>query len=114
MPRLVSDLVTEVRGLVQDVNSGRYTDDLIIRGLNNALLRIRYTRPDAFIGNYDDPTPQYTKLQLTEAVQVPEVYFPAIVEFMTAYTQLLEDEFSEEGKVAFLFQRFDRAIRMGL
>jgi hypothetical protein len=102
---LVSDIVAHTRDLLQDWDDDRrYSDASLIRNLNMCLLEIRRVRPDAFIGAYDAPVVQYSKMD--SELQLSEMFMPSIVKYVTGMAELRDDEYTTDGRASALLQAF--------
>jgi hypothetical protein len=101
---IVSDLITLVRETLQDMDGDRYTDLRIIRALNLGVLEVRRTRPDYFIGTYDEPT--WLASDLNETVPLPQNVLPSVIVYATGWIELGDDEYANDGRAAALLKKF--------
>jgi hypothetical protein len=98
----VGDLITQVRVLLQDVDSDRYSDAMMVQALNEGLLETRRLRPDLFRGRMAQ-VPQYTTAQLATRLAYEQMYMPALVNFVAGRVQLQDqEEFSDARAGVFI------------
>lgn len=74
---LVSDVVTQVRDIIQDTQTPyRYSDDMLVRFVNQTLKRMVVIRPDLFSTIEDVPTTPDTVFQSlpSSAVRLIDIY----------------------------------------
>lgn len=57
MARLVSDVLVQVREILQDTTGLRYTNASLVRFINDAVVEARSIRPDLFVGAYNESLP---------------------------------------------------------
>ena len=85
------------------MDGDRYTDSRIIDALNLGVLDTRRSRPDMFIGRFDDATPQFTGL--TETFSLPEVIVPPLVAYAVGWIEMGDDEYTQDGRAAALMKK---------
>ncbi len=74
---LVSDVVTQVRDIIQDTQTPyRYSDDMLVRFLNQTLKRMVVLRPDLFSSIEEIPTESGTPFQSlpSDAMRLVDIY----------------------------------------
>lgn len=101
---LVSDVLADVRDILQDHEGDRYPEPSLIRLVNMAMLELRRVRPDYFIGAYAAPVPRVS-LPGSE-LQVAETCYPSIVKYVAGMAELRDDEFATDGRAAALMGAF--------
>ena len=104
-------IVDEARSLLQDqVTPYRYTDPQLLQAINISLYEIRRIRPDAFAGNFI--TGLTPLAALGDPVPVDDIFFPPMIDFVTGYAELRDDEFVDGaadatgGRAVALLERF--------
>lgn len=131
------NVLDEAAVLLQDTGFDRYTETVLIAKLNRGLQELGRLRPDAFWDFFDeetgeivvpivaatDPDPdsdtavfdayEDADAALTDAINWPLQFYPAIVYFVAASAELVEDEFTNDGRAITLMQEFKRMV-MGL
>jgi hypothetical protein len=116
MPYTYADVLTEAREILQDVDTPtRYDDPTLINKLNRALLEISRVRPDAFWDQFDTDTddidvPRITAGTVTSVFVLPVQFFPAVVSFVVAWAEILDDEFTNDGRAAALLGQFRNQV----
>jgi hypothetical protein len=135
MAKTYQDAINEARDILQDTREPqRYTDVILLRKLNRALIELSRLRPDAFTELFDDTTgdiivpevvivdatpdsdpdavdaDEDSEVALTDAFGPPTMFFPAIVYFITASAEILDDEFTTDGRAAMLMSQFKQEI----
>lgn len=132
--RTYQNILTEVSVLLQDTGYDRYTESVLIAKLNRALQELGRIRPDAFWDRFDeetgeivvpvvsnpDPDPdsdttefdtyEDADVDLDDQIDWPLQFYPAIVYFVTASAELVEDEFTNDGRAITLMNEFKRML----
>ena len=107
---LLSDLIGQVRELVQDeVTPYRYSDDRLYRVLNNAFAEAYRIRPDIFV-DLDFTIPFVAPADSTDTFPLDQQFYTAFVDFVTATTELSDDEWTVDGRAMTLMQLFSARI----
>lgn len=135
MAKTYANAITEARQLLQDTDTPqRYTDVILLAKLNRALQELARLRPDAFFDQFDDttgeivvpevvvtdPTPDSDPdtIDATEDGQVattenflpPMQFYTPVVYFIVASAEILDDEFTEDGRASMLMAQFKQSI----
>ena len=99
-----SDYGTAARILLQDQTAPfRFPDGDLALALSIALQSAHSLRPDLFLGV--SAVPSYTVLDTT-AVVIDERYRMALVYYMTGWTQMRDDEYTQDSRAAIFIQKF--------
>jgi hypothetical protein len=116
------NLIDEARVYLQDTDTSdpRYTDTKLIAMLNqglNALIRIR---PDAAYDLYDDNalnTPEVVasgavapQVNVTDTFSLDMQFFNPLIHYTVGMAELVDDEYTEDGRAAMLLQQFQRQV----
>lgn len=112
-------LIAETRTRLKDTDPEcyRYSDALLISVLNRGLNDLNRIRPDAwytFYGIYPNGAPEITDNFLTLPGQVnweadfqPDIrFYPAMVDYVTGFVHMMEDEYVNSGAAAAFLNRF--------
>jgi hypothetical protein len=132
MAKTWANLITEVRVLLQDTDGDRWSDDVLLAKLNRALQELGRVRPDAFYDRWNvdeivipevfatDPTPdsdvtvfdpeEDSDVPLTAEIDIPMMFYPPLVYFVAASAELVEDEFTNDGRAITLMNEFKRMV----
>lgn len=121
--KTIDDAFAEARAVINDSNSERFTDDLVMLKFNTALSEVWRYRPDSRIGNFVQGVfsrnPQMTYTVADDLAQVPptpfpidEVYFSPVVFYIAGLLDLSDDEFSDDNRAMTLLTSF-RAMLIG-
>jgi hypothetical protein len=99
-----SDYGAAARILLQDQTAPlRYPDTDLALALSIALEEAHRLRPDLFLGITSVPT--YTALDTT-AVTMDERYRMALVYYIAGWTQMRDDEYTQDGRAGVFLQKF--------
>jgi hypothetical protein len=110
--RTVGDCVTQARTLLNDSDGTRYSDADLIGYINDAVQEARALRPDLFLPNVGtDPA---DVAALSAAFPLPNMYFRATYEWITAMAELRDDQFSVDGRAAMLLGQLPRKLVQGV
>jgi hypothetical protein len=109
------NLLDEAREILQDTDSDgyRYSDTILLNTLNRGLQELGRIRPDAYWITFD-----------TEDIQIPELatgdlgttfpismqFFAPLVSFVCAWCEVLDDEFTVDGRAGMLLQSFKSQV----
>lgn len=111
----ISDVITQAREIVQDVDSDRHTDEKLVGYLNNAIADARRLRPDLFLPDTSVAIiTQYTAADLASPPDFPieMTYFTAVVEYIAGFVGLGDDEFAQDNRAVALLNRFAQKLSM--
>lgn len=108
---LLSEAVTDIRGILQDEEVPyRYPDAVLRAGLNDGLSIAYANRPDLFIGAFTGP-PRVTAA--TGELPFEAMYQPALIRYAAGWAEMRDDEFTTDGRAASLRQEFVAQLRGG-
>jgi len=105
-----SDLLTEVREIVQDTATDRFSDALLRRHLNRGIRDMSRIRPDAFWDLYDanslkvpeviaaGETPTGTQITEDSEFQFEPQFWTPLVSYVVGSVEMIEDEYTLEGR----------------
>lgn len=108
----ISDVVTQTREQIQDVSEPyRRADSVLIGYLNNALQEVKRLRPDLLLSlNFVVPTITEADITAGTAFPISEMYFPAVVEYVSGFAEMSNDEFALDGRAIALLNRFSQKL----
>lgn len=115
---LVGELFLRVRRIVNDVDTPyRYSDAHLYEQLETSLYDLYRLRPDAFIDRLD-AIPSYPQdtVTPTAAIDDPTVialdntFLQPIIYYIAGNLELIDDEFTVDGRAALLLKSFSNAI----
>ncbi len=119
------DILDEARTLLQDVDAEpayRYSDEVLTAKLNRALREFSRLRPDAFDVLFTDTdtesggtlnVPSLTVDDLGDTFPFEEMFYTPIVYFVVGSAELVDDEYTNDGRVSALMSQF-RTMLVGL
>lgn len=135
MAKTYANALTEARQILQDTETPqRYTDAILLAKLNRALQELGRLRPDAYFDQFDDTTGEIvipevvttdadpdTDPDTIDATEDGEVattdnflpsmqFYTPVVYFIVASAEILDDEFTEDGRAAMLMAQFKQSI----
>lgn len=117
MAKTYENSVDEAREILQDtVEPYRYSDASLLNILNRALQSIARIRPDAYWDTFsgsDIVVPEITSITLTDNFPLPMQFYAPVVNFIVAWAEVLDDEFTQDGRAGLLMQQFKMEV-MGL
>jgi hypothetical protein len=107
--------ITEAREILQDTDSTgyRYSDTVLLNILNRALQELGRIRPDAFWATFDTDDiviPEVTDSDLSTVFPIPMQFYSPVVSFIVAWAEVLDDEFTVDGRAAALWQQFKTQV----
>jgi len=109
--------IDEAREILQDTDEPyRYDDSILLNILNRALQELGRIRPDAFWTTFttdDIVVPEVTTLDLSTTYPLPMQFYLPVVSFIVAWAEVLDDEFTQDGRAGMLLQQFKTQV-MGL
>ena len=107
---LLSDLITQVRELVQDeVVPYRYSDVRLYRTLNNAFVEAYRIRPDIFT-SLDFTIPFVEPADAADTFPLDQQFYMAFVDFVTSMVEFSDDEWTIDGRAASLLSLFNARL----
>ncbi len=119
------DVITETRVLLQDSDSDnyRYSEVVLIAILNRGLQSVARSRPDACYDLYTDNSLEVPELVEDSPGSGQTIYttnfglemqfFNPLVSYLVGIAELVDDEYTEDGRAAMLLQAF-KAELLGL
>ncbi len=125
MAKTYQDVITEVRVLLQDTDSDnyRYSEVVLIAILNRGLQSVARSRPDACYDLYTDNSLEVPELVedspgsgqtiYTDSFGLEMQFFNPLVSYLVGIAELVDDEYTEDGRAAMLLQAF-KAELLGL
>ena len=125
MAKTYQDVITETRVLLQDTDSDnyRYTETNLIAILNRGLQATGRARPDACYDLYTENSlevpelvesaPGSDQVIYTAAFGLEMQFFNPLVSYLVGIAELVDDEYTEDGRAAMLLQAF-KAELLGL
>lgn len=109
----VSDFLTEVKNLIQDVDATRFGADRYFTALNVALSEGYRVRPDFFRSQTWNTIPSYSAGDENDILIWPAMYKQALLLYMTGYLELTDAEGNEDARAAALMQSFVSNLKGG-
>ena len=104
---LISDMVVQVRDIVQDADTPyRHSDEKLLRYFNDAIADARRLRGDLFIATINDPWTLYDVGNLGDDFPLDPTYFSSVVDYVSSQVELGDDEFVSDGRSSILQKRF--------
>ncbi len=125
MAKTYQDVITEVRVLLQDTDSDsyRYSETVLIGIYNRGLQAVARVRPDACYDLYTEnslevpelveSSPSSGQTIYTDAFGLEMQFFNPLVSYLVGIAELVDDEYTEDGRAAMLLQAF-KAELLGL
>ena len=118
MAKTYQSAITEAREILQDTDETgyRYSNDTLLNILNRGLQELARIRPDAFWDTFatDDITvPEITTGTLGDTFALPMQFFLPVTSFIVAWAEILDDEFTVDGRAGMLMNNFRQSV-MGL
>jgi hypothetical protein len=89
MARTFQQVVDRGRVPLNDADKTRYPDADLLAYANDGLLLVRKARPDLFFGNWNY---QATEYALGTNIPIPDSYFVALADYVTARAEFRDDE----------------------
>ncbi len=106
--------IDEAREILQDtVVEYRYSDATMLNILNRALQEVGRIRPDAYWADFetdDISIPEIEIADLGNAFTIPMQFFFPIVSFIVAWAEVLDDEFTADGRADMLIKQFKTQV----
>lgn len=122
MARTYQDLVTESRVLLQDTDTDvqRYDDTKLIDILNRGLQSLARIRPDAMYDLYTandltvpelvETNPGAGQTVWTVDFGIEMQFYPPLVAYVVGIAEIVDDEYSVDGRAAFLLREFRNSV----
>ena len=116
----VQNVLSEVREVLQDLdpNNVRYPTNQLVEYINDAVFQARRLRPDIFVYQYGQqigllpttltPDSAYAAVPFP----LPDIYFLAVVNFVTGRAEIRDDEFALDSR-AYTFMQSYQAVLAG-
>lgn len=110
MAKTYQTAIDEAREILQDTEEPyRYADSILLNVLNRALQELARIRPDAFwttFGTEDIEVPEVTSGTLSTTFPLPMQFYLPVVSFIVAWAEVLDDEFTADGRAGMLLTLF--------
>lgn len=114
MAKTYQTAINEAREILQDTDEPyRYDDSILLNILNRALQELGRIRPDAFWTTFatdDIVVPEVTTLDLSTTYPLPMQFYLPVVSFIVAWAEVLDDEFTADGRAGMLLQQFKTQV----
>jgi len=114
MAKTYQTAIDEAREILQDTDTPyRYDDSILLNILNRALQEVGRIRPDAFWSTFltdDIVVPEVTTLDLSTTFPIPMQFYLPVVSFIVAWAEVLDDEFTTDGRAGMLMQQFKTQV----
>lgn len=114
MAKTYQTAINEAREILQDTDEPyRYDDSILLNILNRALQELGRIRPDAFWTTFttdDIVIPEVTTLDLSTTYPLPMQFYLPVVSFIVAWAEVLDDEFTQDGRAGMLLQQFKTQV----
>lgn len=114
MAKTYQTAIDEAREILQDTDEPyRYDDSILLNILNRALQELGRIRPDAFWTTFttdDIVVPEVTTLDLSTTYPLPMQFYLPVVSFIVAWAEVLDDEFTQDGRAGMLLQQFKTQV----
>ena len=100
---------------LHDSEKVRYTDLHLLAALNTAVGEIRRVRPDIADIQVDIPNFPYVGNSINDGTRVPvdDMYYGPIISFVVGWAELIDDEFTVDGRANTLLTRFTQQLVAG-
>ena len=118
MAKTYQDIITESRVLLQDTDDTdpRYSDATLMAMLNRGIQALVRIRPDAAYDLYSANalnTPEVVasgatgnEVNLADTFTLDMQFFNALVHYTVGMAEIVDDEYTEDGRAAMLLQQF--------
>lgn len=135
MAKTYQNIIDEARTLLQDsLEPFRYSDEILLSKLNRALQELGRLRPEIFWDRFDDETSDIlvpevvetdadpdsdpdeldadedAEVALADTVEIPMQFYTALVYYVTASAEIVDDEFTDDGRAAMLMAQFKQQV----
>ena len=110
----VGDLLSQVRTLLQDVDSSassgyRYSTDSIIMALNQGMFDMYRVRPDLFLES-GFIIPVFNSGMLDQVIGIEQQYIPPLVYYVTGLVQARDDEQNQDSRAMAFLKTFSASL----
>ena len=122
MAKTYQDVITEARVLLQDTDSTSYrnSNETLIQILNRALQSLGRIRPDAYydlagsntlgVPELVETSPGAGQTVWTTTFGLDLQFFSPLVSYVVGVAELIDDEYSEDGRAALMLQSFRNEV----
>lgn len=114
MAKTYQTAIDEAREILQDTDTPyRYDDSILLNILNRALQELGRIRPDAFWSTFvtdDIVIPEVASIDLSTTFPLPSQFYLPVVSFIVAWSEVLDDEFTQDGRAGMLLQQFKTQV----
>ena len=122
MAKTYQDVVTEARVLLQDTDATSYRNSnaTLLAIYNRALQALGRIRPDACYDLYDanslnvpelvESAPGAGQVAWTDNFGLEMQFFNPLVAYIVGVTEIIDDEYSEDGRAALMLQSFRNEV----
>lgn len=114
MAKTYQTALDEAREILQDTDTPyRYDNTILLNLLNRALQELGRIRPDAFWSTFvtdDIVIPEVTTLDLSTTFPLPMQFYLPVVSFIVAWAEVLDDEFTQDGRANMLLTQFKTQV----
>lgn len=114
MAKTYQTAIDEAREILQDtVEEFRYSDGMLLNVLNRALQEIARIRPDAYWDTFsasDIVVPEIETADLGDTFLLPMQFYSPIVSFIVAWAEIVDDEYTQDGRAGLLIQQFKAQV----
>lgn len=106
----VSDLLLEVRQIVQDRSGTRYREEDVRRAAQVALSELRRLRPDYFFGTLREPLPDLITADPATPIPVPEFLRGPVTAFTAGWIELADSQFEDDNRAIGLMKLLSGSV----
>ena len=115
MAKTYQTAIDEAREILQDTDEDgyRYSEPTLLNILNRALQELGRIRPDAFWTTFstdDIVVPEVTTLDLSTTFPLPMQFYLPVVSFIVAWAEVIDDEFTQDGRAGTLLAQFKQQV----
>lgn len=133
MAKTWQNVIDEARVILQDTSTPfRLTNTAILAKLNRGLQELARLRPDAFWDFFsiddvhppevvdtdpdpDDETAEFdldedSQIALSAGFNIPMMFYSPLVYWVTSSAELVDDEFTDDGRAAMLMTQFKQMV----
>ncbi len=115
MAKTYQTAIDEAREILQDTDDDgyRYSEATLLNILNRALQELGRVRPDAFWSTFstdDIVVPEVATLDLSTTFPLPMQFYLPVVSFIVAWAEVVDDEFTQDGRAGMLLAQFKTQV----
>ncbi len=114
MAKTYQTALDEAREILQDTEEPyRYSDTILLNILNRALQELGRIRPDAYWATFstdDIAVPEVAVGDLATTFPIPTQFYLPVVSFIVAWSEVLDDEFTQDGRAGMLLTQFKQQV----